>query len=574
MEQIQNAIEIAWNPVSEPNLKSQALEFLNRLRSDPQGWQICLSLATRNPQASEVVRHVALEVVNNAIQAREVDLQGLQYMKDTLLGHVKTAYGPEAGDFKKDSTTIQNKITQTITYLFCALYTTQWTTFFSDILALTSLPGSAIPDNAPAIKLFLGILISVHDEIADVLVPRSPDEHKRDTDLKDLVRQRDARRISQFWEAILLQWRGRNTIIANQCLSSIARWASWTDLTLIVNDTLLTVLFEFINPPLQPSIDQDGLRDVALNTFIEITEKKMKPDDKLELIQILRIRDVISQVIASPAVHDLRSTSNYDTDLAELIAKLVNNTALDVINILASTGIANATLARANDQLKIFMPYVLRFFSDEYDEICSTVIPSLTDLLTYLRKHRERQAEYASMLSPLLQAIIAKMKYDETSAWGTEDAQTDEAEFQELRKRLQILQQAVAAVDERLYIDTIDNVVGTIFERYRERKGQVDWRDLDLAMHEMFLFGELAVKNGGLYSKTKPVSPAAERLIGMMFKLLDTGRVLLALIVSFELTFNRCSIIFTPCNSVAIHGTLRSIQYVLRGESSTHHWDS
>jgi len=43
-------------------------------------------------------------------------------------------------------------------------------------------------------------------------------------------------------------------------------------------------------------------------------------------------------------------------------------------------------------------------------------------------------------------------------------------------------------------------------------------------MHELFLFGELAMKNGGIYSKTKPVSPAAEQLIGMMYKLVETGK--------------------------------------------------
>jgi len=129
------------------------------------------------------------------------------------------------------------------------------------------------------------------------------------------------------------------------------------------------------------------------------------------------------------------------------------------------------------------------------------------------------------MLSPILDAVIAKMKYDHTSLWGDEDAQTDEAEFQELRKRLQVLQQAVAAVNENLYMDKISTLVISTFNQFQNQRSQLNWRDTDLAMYEMFLFGELALKSGGLYSKTKPVSPAAERLIGMMFKLVESGKV-------------------------------------------------
>ena len=115
------------------------------------------------------------------------------------------------------------------------------------------------------------------------------------------------------------------------------------------------------------------------------------------------------------------------------------------------------------------------------------------------------------------------MKYDDTADWGEEDDATDEAEFQELRKRLYVLQQTVAAVDERLYIDTLSNVISTTFARLDAQDQDINWRDLDLAMHEMYLFGELAVKNGGLYQKSTPSSEASQRLLEMMSKLVDSG---------------------------------------------------
>ncbi|SLM34450.1 trna exportin [Lasallia pustulata] len=527
--QVENAIEIAWNPASDQNLKSQAFEFLNQLRTEPQGWQVCFSLAIREPRPSDIVRHSALEIVNGAINGGQLNAPGLAYLRDNLVAYLHTTYGGTHTDQKGDTPAIQNKMTQTITYLFAALYASGWESFFDDLLSLTSKDNSSIRDNPPGIIFYLRVLNSIHDEIADVLVPRSPEEQRKDNTLKDLVRERDVVKIASSWQDILVEWQSRNDTILQLVLTVVGRWVNWIDISLIINDSLLGLLFGLVSQPKAPAEDVrlDNLRHAAISTFTDIIGKKMKAEDKLELITVLKLSNVISELISSSALQELRSTSNYDTDLAEAVAKLVNNTACDIIKVLdTDTASTDQVKRQANDSLQIFLPYVLRFFSDEYDEICSTVIPVLTDLLTFFRKESKNKGilapQYTAMLSPILSAIIAKMKYDDTSTWGNEDAQTDEAEFQELRKRLQVLQQAVAVVDEPMYIESITNVVGTTFERLHSQRGQLDWRDVDLAMHEMFLFGELAVKNGGLYSKTKPVSAAAERLIDMMFKLVES----------------------------------------------------
>lgn len=519
--QIVDAITIHFDPQADPGLKAQAFEFVKRLRSEPQAWQVCLAIAIKQPRASEVVRHVTLEVVNNAIQRQQIDRDGLLFIRDNMMTYLRNHYGGANGISDNDPSSVRNKMIQTITDLFTVLYASEWLTIFDEFWAIACMRGPSDQTNALGTELYLKILISVHDHIADVLVTRTPQEQLRDNDLKDLIRQRDATKIAQSWQDILLQWKLRDPTVIATCLSTIGRWSSWTDLSLIIQDPLLNLLFQLI-----ASTDIDGrrLRDIALETISDILGKKMKAKDKLELIEVLRIQDVVAQLIASPSLLDFRPTSNYDTDLAELVAKLVNNTVFDIVRILEDTADSDQFLLQANAHLKTFLPFVLRFFSDEYDEICSSVIPCLMDLLTYFRKKAKTDVDYASMLSPILQSIVAKMRYDETSSWGNEDSQTDEAEFQELRKRLQVLQQAVAAANEQLYIGAISDIIGNAFESFRAQAGQVDWRDIDLALHEMFLFGELAVKNGGLYTKTKPVSAAAERLIDMMFKLVDSSQ--------------------------------------------------
>jgi exportin-T len=470
-----------------------------------------------------VVRLVSLDVVNNAIQTQQMGYLSLVQLKETLLEYIRRIYGSGAQD-QVDPPSLQNKLTQTLTFLFMALYKQGWETFVDDFLALTSLQNNGSRDNLAGTVLYLRILSSIHDEIADVLVTRQTEETQRNTELKDLMRARDVPKVASSWLEILTQWREQSDAVVEMCLKVIGKWVSWIDISLIVNQSALNILFQLVGR-INPSNGEDKVRDAAIDTFTEIVAKKMKASDKIAMIIFLNLREVISQLIASPALHDLRTTSSYDTDLAEAVAKLVNNVFFDIVKVLDDSQASTDTKAQAEQLMQSFLPLLLRFFSDEYDEICSTVIPSLTDLLTFLRKKKALPAEYSAMLTPILNAIIQKMRYDETSSWGNEDEQTDEAEFQELRKRLQVLQKSVAAVNEALYIDILSNVIGNTFQRLDQQGGGMDWRDLDLALHEMFLFGELTVPNGGLYAKSQPSGIAAARLISMMSKMVESGKL-------------------------------------------------
>lgn len=521
---------MAWDPYSDQIYKAEAVEYLNQLRSDPQAWQICFSLTVREPRPADIVRHFCLDVVNYAIQTHKLSEADYVLLRDNVMSYVRQAYGAAGtSGAEPDSLAMQNKFVQTLTFLFMAMYPTAWTNFFHDVLALTSAAGSSYKDNAVGVSLYLRTLITVHDEIGDTLIPRSPEELRRDNELKDLVRQRDLQMIASSWHEILAQWRSRDDTIVGLALTGIGRWVTWIDISLVLDDALLGLLFDQLEP--QRSSDQDATlankRDVSITTFIEIVGKKMPPSDKLKLIEILKINDAVSQLINSRSLSALRSTSDYDTDLAEHVAKLVNNTVSDIVRALDGARDGDEVSQRGSAQLQTFLPYVIRFLSDEYDETSSTVIPCLTDLLTLMRKKDTSKSSFLSentmMLPLILDTVIAKIRYDETFEWGNDDTRTDEAEFQDLRKRLHVLQQAVAAVDERMYIQKISDVVISTFESYQTRNGQLDWRHIDLALYEMFLFGEIGLKNGGLYSKTNPMSPASEQLIRMMFKLVESG---------------------------------------------------
>ncbi|KAI9681452.1 MAG: pre-tRNA nuclear export protein [Caeruleum heppii] len=526
--QIQNAIEIAWNPLSAQDLKAQAFDFLNNLRSEPSAWQACLPLFTRSPLLPEIVRHASLEIINYAIQNDQLDLNSLQEVRGGLWAYVTRVYGGAAGEGEVDSASIQNKLTQTMTFLFSTLYADTWPGFFDDLLGLTGPDAKPDTTNLAGTMLYLRIVGSVHDEIADVLVSRTPEQQRRSTLLKDLIRRRDARKIAGSWLEILTQWRGRSDSIQELCVTVMGRWVSWIDISLIVNEAFLNLLYPLVGRVGQTSsaVQPDTVGNAAVAALTEIVGKGMKPAEKIELILFLNLNPVITQLLESPPLHERRLSSEYDTDLAEAVAELVNTTVEQIIKTIDGDGSNPETRQRADELLQAFLPHVLRFFSDEYDEICSTVIPALTSLLTFLRKSVSQEGtlapHYSNMLPLILRAIIQKMKYDETTSWADESEQTEEAEFQELRKRLHILQQAVATVDEKLYIETVTGVVDGTFDALARQGSQMDWRELDVALHEMFLFGDLAVKNGGLYTKNQPTSVASMMLTRMMLKMVES----------------------------------------------------
>lgn len=440
------------------------------------------------------------------------------------MNHIRQSYVPGGSP---DPSHIQNKLMQTITYLFVALYPSSWQSFFDDFRALAGDQATIGSANTATTFLYLRMLAQVHDEIADQLVARSEFEKKRNTELKDLIRQRDVQKIAVSWQEILAKWREVDLGLVEMCLRTIGRWVSWIDINLVVNQAMITTFLEMAGQQGigDPESAAGKVRDAAIDTFSEIVGKKMSPSDKIELITFLNLAEVVGQLINSPALAEFHSP-NYDNDLAETVAKLVNNIVFDIVKILDNESVEEHVRQRADDLIRIFTPYLLRFFTDQYDEVCSTVIPSLTDLLTFLRKLQKNKSvppQYAAVLPPVLDAIIAKMKYDDTASWGEEGEQTDEAEFLDLRRRLHVLQQTVTAIDEPYYIETLSRLVNGTFGRLSQGDQSLNWRDLELALYEMFLFGELAIRNQGLYAKREPSSVAAQQLVIMMNSMIESG---------------------------------------------------
>jgi exportin-T len=519
---IEVAIQITWSHGGDENIRSQALNFVNELRTNAAAWSPCFALFARtSPPAEDHARHFCLEVICNSIP--QLDTDALEHVRAQLVSYVQQHF---AGDTTpSDAAAIQNKLCQALTILFVRLYPTTWHSFFYDFLSLAK-NGT----NIPGTILYFRLLLSIHDEIGDVILFRDDGSKERNVSLKDLVRERDADKVALFWRDMLSQSDQVDLQVLQLCLRSISRWVSWSDISLVVNEVVLNALLQLAGQQgLDPSMETRlRVRDAAVEAFTEIASKKMRPSEKVELIQILKLDTVVSQLIASPGLSELQGTSKYDTDLAELVAKLVNNIVRDIVVVLDSTEADDNIKQTAHRILLTFLPFLLRFFSDEYDEVCSTVIDGLSEVLTFLRrisKNTPGFAEYTPILPTVLQAIVNKMKYDESVDW--EDIQdSDEGEFEDLRRRLQSLQKQVFAIDEQMSIMGISELVQQTFRRVAESPQSVDWRDLDLALYELTSFGDFALKTPGYGSKGQQ-GLGHEQLSVMMIEMMTSSKCFL-----------------------------------------------
>ena len=87
----------------------------------------------------------------------------------------------------------------------------------------------------------------------------------------------------------------------------------------------------------QPPGAQMNTRNAAIEAFTEIAGKKMRPQEKVELIKFLELDSVVAQLVASQALSADRKTPRYDVDLAEAVAQLVNTVMRDLVTVLESS---------------------------------------------------------------------------------------------------------------------------------------------------------------------------------------------------------------------------------------------
>ncbi|KAG9296389.1 hypothetical protein G9A89_014981 [Geosiphon pyriformis] len=482
MDQVEKAVAFALDPSMDSSLKSQAIDFCEQVRLASDGWQLCLALFVRFPKSTPEARMFALQVLEDVLQNRFNSLQAAEahYIRTTLMDFVKSEYvigNGEEGEFSTEPPYLKNKFAHSLTLLFLQLYTSSWRGFFDEFLLFlrTNTTGTK-KTNARAIDLFLRVLTSIDEEVANIVVPRGKDENNRNTIIKDTMRIDDVQKITSILYELLKDYSETNKEIVESCLKIIGYYIAWIDISLIVNEAYISLLYQFLGDP--------RFRIAACECLTEIVYKGMKPLDKLKLIQILNLTEIMVRLDLSD-----------DIDFVEHVAKLTNVLGAELCKIWEETDHSSEAKSAAYEQIVLLLPFLLKFLGDEYDDTSSAVFSFVTGIQSILKKQKKKKGELdgsqREFLATLLNVVVIKMRYDDETEWGgiDEDGE-EEAQFLEIRKSLKGFLDAAWKIDEPLFTTYVHSAVISTLNNYQIRGNEIGWREFELALHLLYLYGE------------------------------------------------------------------------------------
>ncbi|KAF9425612.1 pre-tRNA nuclear export protein [Entomortierella beljakovae] len=380
---------------------------------------------------------------------------------------------------------LKNKFAHAVALLFRQTYLKTWTTFFSDLLAFVApLPQSTGKSNMKMVDLFLRILMSIDEEVVNTLSSRvsSKEENTLNINIKDRMREQDVPTLANAWYELLSEYKERNLDFAEMLFRIVGVY---------VGDFLMTT----------------SIRNAAADCVTDIIKKGMKSLDKLQLISVLGIVEVLQQL-------DLSS----DSEFRERVARLVNNLGLQLCLIWQDTQTnpvypptASPTAYTYISQL---VPILLQFLRDDDNDVSEAVFGFLRETLnmfkTIKRATGSLPQEQKALLRQILESIAMKMKYGEDMDWvcvaiaggqesvGTigEDSIGDEdmLDFLELRRELKRFYDQIAALSASLTTSFLHSAVTTTLTTFVNEKAggstSSNWRDLELALYLLYLYGE------------------------------------------------------------------------------------
>lgn len=479
MENLEAAVQCALSSSTNTEMKAQATQYCEQVKNSPDGWQLCLNLFIKNPPSVPEVRHFALQVVEETIRNRfnTIDKTQQDLIKQTLWEWVKTSLDSNEKPF------IKNKLAQAIVQLFKNQYPENWPTFFDDLFGLVDVSMNT-PRSNVIIDFFLRICSTIDEEVVSLLINRSDNELQKNTFIKDTMREGPVIKLVEYWFKILMDNCQTNPSVANKCLNIIGQYVMWIDIKLIVTDTFMTALYQFMNV--------DDLRMAATECLCSIISKGMRPLEKLQLIQLLNIPNLLGQL-------------KFDNiDFEELIAKLINLLGVELCTICDKVKEIPEAKTMTYGYIQTLFPYMLKLLANEYDDTSSALFPfvtSYTDLLKQQKKIGFSDIpNFQQDILELLKVIISKMKYDEDIEFSFGEDE-DEALFIEMRKNLKVFYDAIFAVDENISTQTVFQVVCSTFDRINIEKVDgsnvslnssisASWSEAELALYLIYIFGE------------------------------------------------------------------------------------
>lgn len=535
---------MAQSTTTDPITKKQAIDFLQDVKQDPQSVQFFINILVDKTQMDQLTIFVVLQMLTDLI-----NLDNAIFIKDNILSFLQEKINNQIVDVEF----IRNKVSELLTKLFSTLYgdinANRWNNFFTDLIQICQINSLQIeaksqggeskfliPDQDFSIlglDYFLRIILAINSEVADQTFIRSKDLQVKNNALKDHMRLNDTKIFSLIWSNALnsiIHTTTNNNITTNEniqssidnnntntnnntnipdnlkdtanlTLSCIGVYISWIDANLIINDFFINIIFQ--------SLNFNSTKIPCANCLCEILCKKMKPMEKLTLINMLNLTDKLYLFN-----NTIDSNDSENVEINEQLCKLVSSMGLELAIILEQCYDSNDLESNLELQqiittsddiiLNQVVPLVLKFMSNEYDSVTQQTFPFITQYLSILKKlfalggkpgsaiainSKRQQIDdiHSNFLIQLLKIIFDKMKIDNSNS---EDDVEDIDEFIDtIRNKLKIFQDSICVINPNIFFENISQHIQNLLIT------QSNWRDMELAVYQLHNLAECIRNN-------------------------------------------------------------------------------
>uniref|UniRef100_A0A674B7J2 Exportin-T n=1 Tax=Salmo trutta TaxID=8032 RepID=A0A674B7J2_SALTR len=467
-----------------------AMVYFEQLKESQDAWEVCAEALAKGIYSDDHVKFFCFQVLEHQIKYRHGGLSPAQQqlIRETLMKWLQL----QLMNSQPEKPFIRNKAAQVFALTFVMEYLTHWPKFFYDLLSLVGL-------NPHGVDVYLRTLMAIDAEVVDRDILHSPEEVRRNTLIKDSMREQVIPSLVESWYQILGTYQQSHPEITCQCLEVVGAYVSWIDLNLIANDRFVNLLLS------QMSVED--LREEACECLFEIVNKGMDPTDKTKLVESL------CQVLQSAGFFNVEEEE--DVDFLAKFSRLVNGMGQSLV--LSWTKLAKGgevkDAAESLSAIEAKVPLLLQLLVHDDDDISANIVGFCYDYLNVLKQVRY---DYLDVLKQaIMLAVMKKLTYDEEYNFDNEGE--DEAMFVEYRKQLKMLLDRLAQVSPELLLEA----VGRVFNNTVQRWQTASFMEVEVAIRLLYMLGEALPASHGAHFSGDTAKTSA--LQDMMRTLVSSG---------------------------------------------------
>uniref|UniRef100_A0A3Q3B8C5 Exportin-T n=1 Tax=Kryptolebias marmoratus TaxID=37003 RepID=A0A3Q3B8C5_KRYMA len=462
---------LGLNPNADAPYRQRALAYFEQLKESQDAWEVCADALANRIYSDDHVKFFCFQVLEHQVKFRHAGLSAAQQqlIRETLMKWLQC----QLMNAQPEKTFIRNKAAQVFALTFVMEYLTLWPKFFFDILSLVGL-------SPHGVDIYLRTLMAIDAEVVDRDILHTPEETRRNTLIKDTMREQCIPNLVESWFQILTAYQQSHPELTCQCLEVVGAYVSWIDLNLIAND--------FVNLLLsQMSVEE--LREEACDCLFEIINKGMDPVDKTKLVESL------CRVLQSAGFFNVEQEE--DVDFLAKFSRLVNGMGQSLV--LSWTKLAKCgnvkEAAETLQAVEAKVPLLLQLLVHEDDDISSNIVAFCYDYLHVLKQLPQLTEQQKTNIEAVMLAVMKKLTYDDE--YNFENEGEDEAMFVEYRKQLKMLLDRLAQVSPELLLEA----VGRVFTSTMQSWQTAPFMEVEVAIRLLYMLGEaLPVSHGAHFS--------------------------------------------------------------------------